>query len=121
MYFENSPFYRVTANRHSARIGLASLATAALTVLIAASNACGQVIIQDMFSGTPNSTIVGNAPDTANLPSGVWGAASAAGVYNTTPNQLAITASNGSLFLPTSSGSYTPPTTLTLSASLSTG
>ena len=118
MRFKNLPVYRVVANRHSASIGLATLAMAALTVFIATSQVRGQVIIQDMFSGANGTTIVGQAPDTANLPSGTWSASNVDSAKYTSPNQLTITAANGCLQIPTSSASYTPPSVLTISAAL---
>ena len=107
----------VAGNLRPATFGAAPLAVAALAVLLAAPNAFAQVILQDMFSGASGS-IVGQAPDTTNLPGGTWIASGLGSATYSGSNQMALQATNGGVEIATSSGSYSPPALLTISAGL---
>ncbi len=86
----------------------------------AAPAARAQVIIQDMFSAT-SGTLNGQAPDTADLPATTW--QNAGVISNGAPsyigsNTAQFPGNNGGAYIALSSGSYTPPTVLTVSATL---
>ncbi len=91
------------------------------SVTIANVNTTRQIpVIQDQFSGTNGASLSGKTPDTVNLPGGTWSVGSGTAKYQS-PNELAFTAANGYMEIPTKSGSYTPPSLLTISAALSVG
>ena len=88
----------------------------AQTVTVAKSS--NQFIINDTFGGASGSSIVGQAPSPVNLPGGMWQGANISSATYTGSNQLALVGNSGCVEVPTTGGSFTPPTVLTLSAGL---
>ncbi len=107
-------------------------ALTAATMLALAVSASANVIISDAFTGSNNADIDGRTPDTTNLPGGTWSKQpfNSSGTFNATVQTddgdpaprgqfNAAGNSNGSIAIPiTSSGAYTKPTEMTLSADL---
>ncbi len=85
---------------------------------VAYANPVNATIIKDTFGGTNGTSILGKMPNVANLPGGVWSASNISSANYSSPNQMALAALNGGVEIPTSSGSYTPASTLTISAGL---
>ena len=121
MSFGNSPLRCLFAALRCARFGAPS-AVACWLVLLAAPNAFAQVYIQDTFSGPNANSLVGQAPDTTNLPGGTWqGASYFQSASYTGSNQVAVTGQQTAVVIATSGNSFTLATSLTLSAGLETG
>ncbi len=111
-----------TASPRCSRIGVAVIILLSSAVLLAAPDAFAQVIIQDTFSGPSGNSVIGQSPNAANLPGGVWQQGSFFESANYAGNnQLAISGTQTPVEIATSSGSFTPTTLLTLSAGLETG
>ena len=78
------------------------------------------LIIYDNFSGTSGTSIATHPASPVNLPGGNWSVGNGTATY-LTPNTLSFQANNGYAEIPTKSGGYTPPPTMTISAALSIG
>ena len=93
---------------------------AVAVAILAAAQVSGGIIVQDTFTGVDNTTLPNHAPD-VNLPGGAWGANGNVSVWGepTIMNSAALLPPDMGTGIPlASAGSYTKPTSFTISADM---
>ena len=98
---------------------MSAVASLFVAVLGVAGMVQGGVIISDTFTGTDETVVTNHTPDT-NLPGGSWSqtGAGAWGNYAISSNTIGLNTDGSERISVASSGSYTKPTALSISADL---